>query len=71
MEWWAVLSLFLVGVIAALVSGLPIAFAFLPGGYYRRPLLHGTAGPYPDNPPDFQFSFDVLTHPYTSFHPHG
>ncbi len=29
MEWWAVLSLFLVGVIAALVSGLPIAFAFL------------------------------------------
>jgi tripartite ATP-independent transporter DctM subunit len=28
MEWWAVLSLFLVGVIAALVSGLPIAFAF-------------------------------------------
>jgi tripartite ATP-independent transporter DctM subunit len=29
MEWWAVLGLFLAGVIAALVSGLPIAFAFL------------------------------------------
>jgi tripartite ATP-independent transporter DctM subunit len=28
MEWWAVLSLFLAGIIAALVSGLPIAFAF-------------------------------------------
>jgi len=29
MEWWAVLVLFLAGIIAALVSGLPIAFAFL------------------------------------------
>ena len=29
MEWWAVLSLFLAGIIAALVSGIPIAFVFL------------------------------------------
>jgi len=29
MEWWAVLSLFLAGIIVALVSGIPIAFAFL------------------------------------------
>jgi tripartite ATP-independent transporter DctM subunit len=29
MEWWVVLSLFLAGIIVALVSGIPIAFAFL------------------------------------------
>lgn len=29
MEWWAVLALFLAGIIAVLVWGLPVAFAFL------------------------------------------